>query len=374
MNNNHLVTGDGGVNGIYRCKLLMGLDSSDIRVYVPGISSIHPFDSDGNIDVETYEANKDTFPKVQWCCYNVESKEFTNQDPLCWCMFENGDFKKPVVISYAIIGGSGSGSGSGSLYDFGDSWNKTFDESKANWVFLGSDFVITHYCIEQYAHICNDGNPSTTASGTTPTPGRTIAVDPSVIPLGSYVKIDGHVYVAEDTGGAIKGHKIDIVVKTHAEAIQKGTRTGVSVYYSTTGGWISNESGGGGTYTGNDIIEKAISAWESDCKGKSYGRGTNQYDCSSSTSHAFMKAGVLSTDAYTTGNAVSAYTTAGFKDVTSSVGLDSYANLKRGDVLWSNGHMCIYLGNGQVTKSNSRQGNDVGNWYKFATTVLRYEG
>lgn len=40
--------------------------------------------------------------------------------------------------------------------------------------------------------------------------GKTIAVDPSVIPYGSIIKINGNEYIAEDCGGAIKGNKIDI--------------------------------------------------------------------------------------------------------------------------------------------------------------------
>lgn len=40
--------------------------------------------------------------------------------------------------------------------------------------------------------------------------GHTIAVDPNVIPLGSEVLINGHEYVAEDIGGAVKGNVIDI--------------------------------------------------------------------------------------------------------------------------------------------------------------------
>lgn len=84
------------------------------------------------------------------------------------------------------------------------------------------EFVVTHYCRENYPHICNDGDAAHTATGTEPTPGRTIAVDPDVIPYGSEVIINGHTYIAEDTGGAINQNRIDIVVDTHAEALQKG--------------------------------------------------------------------------------------------------------------------------------------------------------
>ena len=86
-------------------------------------------------------------------------------------------------------------------------------------------YTITHYCKENYPHICNDGDATQTATGTAPTAGRTIAVDPSVIPYGSEVVIDGHTYIAEDCGGAIKGNRIDIVVDTHAEALQLGKYT-----------------------------------------------------------------------------------------------------------------------------------------------------
>ena len=54
--------------------------------------------------------------------------------------------------------------------------------------------------------------------------GRTIAVDSSVIPLGSEIVIDGHTYVAEDTGSAIKGNRIDIYFDTHQEALNFGVQ------------------------------------------------------------------------------------------------------------------------------------------------------
>lgn len=85
-------------------------------------------------------------------------------------------------------------------------------------------FKITHYCSCFYC--TGSWGGSHTASGTVPTAGRTIAVDPSVIPLGSQVIINGHVYTAEDTGGAIKGNKIDIFVSDHATALAYG------VYYA----------------------------------------------------------------------------------------------------------------------------------------------
>lgn len=89
------------------------------------------------------------------------------------------------------------------------------------WKDLGT-FKITHYCCEKYPHICNAGPPYKTATGTTPHVGG-CAVDSKVIPLGSYIKINDVVYHAEDTGGAIDGNRIDIVVDTHKEALSKGT-------------------------------------------------------------------------------------------------------------------------------------------------------
>lgn len=43
--------------------------------------------------------------------------------------------------------------------------------------------------------------------------GHTIAVDPTIIPYGTEVIIDGRVFVAEDCGGAVKGNVIDIFVE-----------------------------------------------------------------------------------------------------------------------------------------------------------------
>ena len=48
-------------------------------------------------------------------------------------------------------------------------------------------------------------------------PNHTIGVDPSVIPYGTQVEINGIVYTASDTGSAINGYEIDIYHETHAE-------------------------------------------------------------------------------------------------------------------------------------------------------------
>jgi peptidoglycan hydrolase CwlO-like protein len=54
---------------------------------------------------------------------------------------------------------------------------------------------------------------------------KLIAVDPSVIPLGKTVWVEGYgVAIAGDTGGAIVGHRIDVVMPTKAAAIQWGRK------------------------------------------------------------------------------------------------------------------------------------------------------
>ncbi|MBQ8317842.1 MAG: 3D domain-containing protein [Lachnospiraceae bacterium] len=98
----------------------------------------------------------------------------------------------------------------------------TYADENGTYASLG-EFELTAYCP---CPICcgiysNMTNP-TTASGTRATQGRTIATDTSVIPFGSKVVINGKVYTAEDTGGAIKGNRIDIYFESHTEALYFG--------------------------------------------------------------------------------------------------------------------------------------------------------
>jgi 3D (Asp-Asp-Asp) domain-containing protein len=70
-----------------------------------------------------------------------------------------------------------------------------------------------------------------TYSGVRAEEGRTVAVDPKVIPLGSTVYIEGvGIRKAEDTGSAIKGSKIDVFMNDVGEARTFGVKRNVKVF------------------------------------------------------------------------------------------------------------------------------------------------
>lgn len=82
-------------------------------------------------------------------------------------------------------------------------------------------FTITAYC---GCKKCSGGSGKT-ASGTTPTEGRTIAADTSILPFGTQVVIDGVVYTVEDRGSGVTGNHIDIFFATHKKAMAFGKKT-----------------------------------------------------------------------------------------------------------------------------------------------------
>lgn len=82
------------------------------------------------------------------------------------------------------------------------------------------EFEITGYC--NCRKCCNQYADGKTAIGLTPIEGRTVAVDPTVIPYGTKIWIEGEQYVAEDCGGAIKGNRIDIYHASHNDALAYG--------------------------------------------------------------------------------------------------------------------------------------------------------
>lgn len=88
-------------------------------------------------------------------------------------------------------------------------------------------FLLTAYNLDKQSTGKEPGDAGygITASGTTAASGRTVAVDPHLIPYGSLLYIDGLGWrVAEDTGGAIRGHHIDVLVKTRHTAVRFGVK------------------------------------------------------------------------------------------------------------------------------------------------------
>jgi len=88
------------------------------------------------------------------------------------------------------------------------------------------EFKITAYCACEVCCGKPAGSPlyGITASGTTATEGRTIAADPSVIPYGAVIYIDGHGYTVEDTGGSMIGNHLDIYFENHEDALEWGVQ------------------------------------------------------------------------------------------------------------------------------------------------------
>ena len=88
----------------------------------------------------------------------------------------------------------------------------------------GKEFYVTATAYTAYCNGCS----GITATGINlkENPSlKVIAVDPSVIPLGSKVWVEGYGYaVAGDTGGAIKGSKIDLFMPSKSQAYDFGRK------------------------------------------------------------------------------------------------------------------------------------------------------
>ncbi len=92
--------------------------------------------------------------------------------------------------------------------------------------FKATAYTLAPCCVGQYY---NSPYYGLTASGMKARVG-VVAVDPKVIPLGTELYISGYGYaIAGDTGGAIKGNKVDLFFDTLAECYQFGARN-VEVY------------------------------------------------------------------------------------------------------------------------------------------------
>lgn len=79
-------------------------------------------------------------------------------------------------------------------------------------------WTLTAYC--NGACCCGKWAGGGTASGTTPTAGRTVAAD---LPFGTKLEINGHVYTVEDRG--VSGAWADIYMDSHGEACAFGMQS-----------------------------------------------------------------------------------------------------------------------------------------------------
>ena len=103
---------------------------------------------------------------------------------------------------------------------------KKQEEVKKGWT---HEFHVTAYC---GCYSCSEGYGTQTSTGVTAEAGRTIAVDPDVVPYGSKVQINDHTYVAEDCGGAINGYEIDIYMDEHSSTDRFGSQYIVCTVYT----------------------------------------------------------------------------------------------------------------------------------------------
>ncbi len=104
--------------------------------------------------------------------------------------------------------------------------------------FTGSESVVRQLTMNSSAYsidyACTGKSPGMPGYGITASGIRAgygiVAVDPSVIPLGTKLYVEGYGYaLAADTGGAIKGNKIDLCFNSYNEAVNYG-RKNVQVY------------------------------------------------------------------------------------------------------------------------------------------------
>lgn len=88
-------------------------------------------------------------------------------------------------------------------------------------------YIIDTYEVSAYCSCvkCCGKTDGITKSGKKAQANHTIAVDPIVILLGTKVIIDNTEFTAEDTGGAIKGKRIDVFFLDHNSALAHGRQT-----------------------------------------------------------------------------------------------------------------------------------------------------
>jgi 3D (Asp-Asp-Asp) domain-containing protein len=99
--------------------------------------------------------------------------------------------------------------------------SKSRSSKKSSSDKYGGRSVSTSFTVKAYAYT----GGGTTASGMKAAVGR-VAVDPRVIPLGTWLYIEGYgLCIAADTGGDIKGKTVDLYMNSESECRNWGVRS-----------------------------------------------------------------------------------------------------------------------------------------------------
>ncbi|WP_160724109.1 3D domain-containing protein [Bacillus sp. USDA818B3_A] len=134
---------------------------------------------------------------------------------------------------YARIGTLRRGQAVSVKKDLGNGWYQISYNGRTGYV--SKQFVVktavkaaAEFIVESTAYTPNESRSGITAAGynVRKNPNmKLIAVDPKVIPLGTKVWVEGYgEAIAGDTGGAIKGRKIDVLFPTVKQALQWGRK------------------------------------------------------------------------------------------------------------------------------------------------------
>ncbi|MEH7548459.1 SH3 domain-containing protein [Neobacillus vireti] len=135
--------------------------------------------------------------------------------------------------NYASIGKLNRGQAVSVKRDLGNGWYQISFNGRTGYV--SKQFIVktavkaaAEFIVEATAYTPLESSSGMTAAGYNirKNPNmKLIAVDPKVIPIGTKVWVEGYgEAIAGDTGGAIKGRKIDVLFPTVKQALQWGRK------------------------------------------------------------------------------------------------------------------------------------------------------
>lgn len=150
---------------------------------------------------------------------------------------ETGSGNNGVMFTDADTSGSSNGNTANAVL-LGTAANSNTDKK-----YLG-EFKLTAYC--GCAECNGQWVGQACKNGEMPKANYTIAVDEDVIPLNSFVEIDGlGTFKAQDTGSMIKGNRIDVFIESHSACKRFGVKKGVKVWLLKGGSSSSKTNKGG---------------------------------------------------------------------------------------------------------------------------------